>query len=75
MDIMKKYNQGDLDEVPSAKTANDPMNLPADEVGGENVDAPKIKISSSRIRELIKSKQSIDSMVPKEVMKFLKLNN
>ena len=39
------------------------------------VDAPKIKISSSRIRELIKSKQSIDSMVPKEVMKFLKLNN
>ena len=43
MDIMKKYNQGDLDEVPSAKTANDPMNLPADEKGGENVDAPKIK--------------------------------
>jgi|TARA_A100001035_G_scaffold12317_1_gene8596 hypothetical protein len=43
MDIMKKYKQGDLDEVPSAKTANDPMNLPADEVGGENVDAPKIK--------------------------------
>ena len=39
------------------------------------VDAPKIKISSSRIRELIKSKQSIDSMVPKEVIKFLKLNN
>ena len=39
------------------------------------VDAPKIKISSSRIRELIKSKQNIDSMVPKEVMKFLKLNN
>ena len=39
------------------------------------VDAPKIKISSSRIRELIKSKQSIDSMVPKEVMKFFKLNN
>ena len=39
------------------------------------VDAPKVKISSSRIRELIKSKQSIDSMVPKEVMKFLKLNN
>ena len=26
MDIMKKYKQGDLDEVPSAKTANDPMN-------------------------------------------------
>ena len=43
MDIMKKYKQGDLDEVPSAKTANDPMNLPADEKGGENVDAPKIK--------------------------------
>ena len=43
MDIMKKYKQGDLDEVNSAKTANDPMNLPADEVGGENVDAPKVK--------------------------------
>ena len=39
------------------------------------VDAPKIKISSSRIRELIKSKQSIDSLVPKEVMKFFELNN
>ena len=43
MDIMKKYKQGNLDEVPSAKTGNDPMNLPADEVGGENVDAPKVK--------------------------------
>ena len=42
MDIMKKYKQGDLDEVPSAKTPNDPMNLPAAEVGGENVDAPNI---------------------------------
>ena len=31
------------------------------------VDAPKIKISSSRIRELISSKQSIDSLVPKAV--------
>ena len=43
MDIMKKYKQGDLDEVPSAKTANDPMNLPADEKGGENIAAPKVK--------------------------------
>ena len=39
------------------------------------VDAPKIKISSSRIRELISSKQSIDSLVPKEVLKFFELNN
>ena len=39
------------------------------------VDAPKIKISSSHIRELIKSKQNIDSLVPKEVLKFFKLNN
>ena len=38
------------------------------------VDAPKIKISSSRIRELISSKQSIDSLVPKEVLKFFELN-
>ena len=30
-------------KLTSAKTANDPMNLPADEVGGENVDAPKVK--------------------------------
>ena len=37
------------------------------------VDAPKIKISSSRIRELISSKQSIDSLVPKEVLKFFEL--
>ncbi len=38
------------------------------------VSAPKIKISSSRIRELIRLEQSIDSLVPKEVMKFFELN-
>ena len=43
MDIMKKYKQGYLDEVPSANTGNEPMNLPADEKGGENVAAPKVK--------------------------------
>tara|TARA_S200000501_G_scaffold369971_1_gene410365 strand:+ start:295 stop:867 length:573 start_codon:yes stop_codon:yes gene_type:complete len=38
------------------------------------VDAPKIKISSSQIRELIKSKKSIDTLVPKEVLRFFELN-
>src|SRR5210317_170504 len=36
------------------------------------VDAPKIKISSSRIRELIKSNKKIDGLVPKEVLGFFK---
>ena len=36
------------------------------------VDAPKIKISSSHIRELIKSNQKIDDLVPKEVLSFFK---
>ena len=35
------------------------------------VDAPKIKISSSHIRELVKSNQKIDNLVPKEVLKFI----
>ncbi len=35
------------------------------------VDAPKIKISSSHIRELIKSNKKIDSLVPIEVLNFL----
>ena len=38
------------------------------------VDAPKIKISSSHIRELIKQKKSIDKLVPREVIKFFELN-
>ena len=36
------------------------------------VNAPKIKISSSHIRELIKSNQKIDDLVPKEVLNFFK---
>jgi nicotinate-nucleotide adenylyltransferase len=36
------------------------------------VDAPKIKISSSHIRELIKSNKKIDGLVPKEVLGFFK---
>ena len=36
------------------------------------VDAPKIKISSSHIRELIQSNKRIDSLVPKEVLGFFK---
>jgi len=36
------------------------------------VDAPKIKISSSHIRELIKSNKKIDDLVPKEVLGFFK---
>ena len=36
------------------------------------VDAPKIKISSSHIRELIQSNKKIDSLVPKEVLGFFK---
>ncbi len=37
------------------------------------VDAPKVKISSSHIRELIKSKKKIDTLVPKEVLEYFKL--
>ena len=36
------------------------------------VDAPKIKISSSHIRELVKSNQKIDDLVPKEDLNFFK---
>ena len=39
------------------------------------VDAPKIKISSSHIRELIKLKKKIDTLVPQEVLKFFELSN
>jgi len=39
------------------------------------VDAPKVKISSSHIRELIKSKENIDTLVPQEVLEFFELNN
>ena len=39
------------------------------------VDAPKVKISSSHIRELIKSKEKIDTLVPQEVLEFFELNN
>ena len=35
------------------------------------VDAPKIKISSSHIRYLLKENQKIDHLVPKEVIGFL----
>ena len=37
------------------------------------VDAPKVKISSSHIRELIKSKKKIDKLVPKEVLEYFEL--
>ena len=37
------------------------------------VDAPKIKISSSQIRELIKLKKNIDTLVPEEVLRFFEL--
>ena len=36
------------------------------------VDAPKIKISSSHIRELMKGNKKIDSLVPKEVLGFIR---
>ena len=36
------------------------------------VDAPKIKISSSHIRELMKANKKIDSLVPKEVLGFIR---
>ena len=35
------------------------------------VDAPKIKISSSHIRYLLKENQKVDHLVPKEVISFL----
>ena len=49
--------------------------IPDDILSNNNiklVDAPKIKISSSHIRELIKSNQKIDDLVPKEVLSFFK---
>ena len=49
--------------------------IPDDILSNNNiklVDAPKIKISSSHIRELIKSNQKIDDLVPKEVLNFFK---
>jgi len=49
--------------------------IPDDILSNNNiklVDAPKIKISSSHIRELIKSNQKIDDLVPKEVISFFK---
>jgi len=44
--ILKEYKMGDLDENNSgygnsSKSANPANNLPADEVGGQNVDMPK----------------------------------
>ena len=42
MSIMKKYKQGDLDEVNT--TPNRPANnMPTVEEGGKNEDAPKVK--------------------------------
>jgi len=38
--ILKEYKMGDLDEV-STKPDRPANNLPADEVGGQNVDMPK----------------------------------
>tara|TARA_B100000575_G_scaffold57829_1_gene43668 strand:+ start:24823 stop:25407 length:585 start_codon:yes stop_codon:yes gene_type:complete len=35
------------------------------------VDAPKIKISSNQIRELIKKNKKVDDLVPQEVLNFL----
>jgi nicotinate-nucleotide adenylyltransferase len=49
--------------------------IPDDILSNNNiklVNAPKIKISSSHIRELIKSNQKIDDLVPKEVLNFFK---
>ena len=49
--------------------------IPDDILSNSNiklVDAPKIKISSSHIRELIKSNKKIDDLVPKEVLSFFK---
>jgi nicotinate-nucleotide adenylyltransferase len=51
--------------------------IPNDILSNNNiklVDAPKIKISSSHIRELLKSNQKIDDLVPKEVLNFFKSN-
>ena len=51
--------------------------IPDDILSNNNiklVDAPKIKISSSHIRKLLKSNQKIDDLVPKEVLNFFKSN-
>tara|TARA_R110002050_G_scaffold174254_1_gene307191 strand:- start:579 stop:758 length:180 start_codon:yes stop_codon:yes gene_type:complete len=42
MTIMKKYKQGDLDEV-NTKPVRTADNMPAVEEGGKNEDAPKVK--------------------------------
>ena len=42
MSIMKKYKQGDLDEV-NTKPNRPANNMPTVEEGGKNEDAPKIK--------------------------------
>ena len=47
--------------------------IPGEILKNENiklVDAPKIKISSSRIRSLLKQNKKIDHLVPKEVINF-----
>ena len=49
--------------------------IPDDILSNSNirlVDAPKIKISSSHIRELLRTNKKIDGLVPKEVLGFIK---